>query len=208
MQYRGSGRLAQALGPMTRICVGPLPQSPEFHPRELGWVQLREGSPMRAQLTAFPIGIGILGLLYFAWVTWAPAAVILPDSVLGRLGALFCVIVVHELLHAVAHPGLGLSSDTCLGFWPKQATCYAHYVGAMPRNRLIVVLLLPLLLISLAPLLLSIALSMPIPYGAFVSPANGLLACVDVLGVGLLAVQVPPSAVVRNQGWVTWWHGA
>jgi hypothetical protein len=161
---------------------------------------------MRAQLIAFPIGIGMLALLYFAWVAWAPAAAILPSSVFGRLAVLLCVVVVHELLHAIAHPNNGLSDQTYLGIWPRQVTFYAHYVGAMSRNRLLVVLLLPLLIISIAPLLLSVALSIPIPYGAFFSPANGLLACVDVLGAGLLAVQVPPTAVVRNQGWVTWWH--
>jgi len=191
---------------MARLRIGPLPQSPEFHPVELGWTKLRELSPALSQAIAFPIGVGMLALLYGAWLNWAPGAAILPDSRLGCLTIIFIVVIVHESLHAIAHPGNGFSDETYIGFWPRQLTPYAHYVGEMSRNRAVVFLLLPFVVISVLPLFLSTVLSMPIPYGAFISPVNGLLSCVDLLGALLLVVQVPQSAIIRNQGWDTWWH--
>jgi hypothetical protein len=43
---------------------------------------------------------------------------------------------VHELLHLLAHPKAGLSSKSVMGFWPKQMIAYAHYEGALSRNRM------------------------------------------------------------------------
>jgi hypothetical protein len=40
---------------------------------------------------------------------------------------------------------------------------------------------------------------------AFISTLNALLACGDIFAVGLLLVQVPSNAIIRNQGWRTFW---
>jgi hypothetical protein len=35
---------------------------------------------------------------------------------------------------------------------------------------------------------------------------NALFSCGDLVGMGLVLAQVPHNAVVRNQGWNTYWR--
>jgi hypothetical protein len=93
----------------------------------------------------------------------------------------------HELLHIAAHPAAGRSSQSIVGFWPSRVLFYAHYDGELTRNRFVAILLSS-------------------GWIAFISTFNAFLACVDVLGAGMVLFQIPATAVVRNQGWRTYWR--
>jgi hypothetical protein len=88
---------------------------------------------------------------------------------------------------------------------------YAHYQGAMSRNRFLVALAMPYIVLGLIPIpiiavsqifgltsLTSIAL-------AYLSLIGSVLACGDAVGFGVVSLQIPSSAVVRNKGWKTYW---
>ena len=122
--------------------------------------------------------------------------------------ALVGLTVIHELLHAVVHPMKGLSPRTVLGFWPSTLMFYAHYDGEVSRNRLIAILLTPLIIISIVPLVVAAVVQVTSGWAAFLSCFNAVLACVDMLGVAMLLFQVPRTAVVRNQGWKSYWKEA
>jgi hypothetical protein len=47
-------------------------------------------------------------------------------------------------VHALVHPMAGRSPHSILGFWSSLGF-YAHYDGEMSRNRLVAILLMPLL---------------------------------------------------------------
>jgi hypothetical protein len=64
------------------------------------------------------------------------------------------LVVVHELIHALVHPMAGRSSHSIVGFG-LSVGFYAHYDGELSRNRLVAILLMPLLVISIVPLLVS-----------------------------------------------------
>ena len=98
----------------------------------------------------------------------------------------------------------GLSSHTTLGFWPALGF-YAAYDGEMSRNRLVACLLMPLLIISIAPLLVSAAAQVSWGWVAFVSAFNALCACVDILLAGLVLFQIPATAIVRFKSWRIFW---
>ena len=99
----------------------------------------------------------------------------------------------------------GLSPHSILGFWASLGF-YAHYDGEMSRNRLVACLLMPLLIISIVPLLVSAVTQVSSGWVAFVSAFNAFCASVDLLLAGSLLFQVPAAAIVRFKSWRIFWR--
>lgn len=110
-------------------------------------------------------------------------------------------------MHALVHPRAGLSPHSTLGFWPSLGF-YAGYDGEMSRNRLVACLLMPLLIISILPLLASAVTQVSSGWVAFVSALNALCACVDILLAGSVLLQIPSAAIVRFKSWKIYWREA
>jgi len=189
-----------------RLHIGVIPDSPDFAP-DKRWKSLREPTPWRMQLLALPIGVGSAATVALLWlvITPLPAAMftVTPFALLLSLPG---IVLVHELIHACVHPLTGRSPHSTLGFWPSRVLLYAHYDGELTRNRFVAILLMPLFVISIAPLLVAAAAQITSGWFAFISSFNALLACGDILGAGMALFQIPASATVRNQGWRTHWR--
>ena len=159
------------------------------------------------QLLALPIGVATAAIVGFLWFRTTPLAEItgtlsIPAFLLSFAG----IIVVHELIHAAIHPMSGRSPHSILGLWPSRMLFYAAYTGELTRNRFVAILLMPLVVISFLPLLIATAAQVTSGWAAYVSAFNALLACGDIFGAGMVLVQVPGTAIVRNQGWRTYWR--
>jgi hypothetical protein len=187
-----------------RFHLGSIPETQEFLP-DSSWRPLREPTPWAMQFLALPLGIVACITVGVLWVFLTPLMDISLDS-LGMLLIAFIVIIpIHELIHAAVHPRSGFSAHSILGFWPSRLLFYAHYVGELSRGRFIAILLMPLLVISVAPLFACAIAGHSSALLAFTSTLNALFACGDMFGIGLLLFQVPSDATVRNQGWKTFW---
>ena len=93
------------------------------------------------------------------------------------------LIPIHELLHAIAHPGAGLSAGTVMGFDRNLARPYCLYTRPYSRERVIIVALAPFVLLTLLPLV------------AFVIwESRPLLAYVATLNAGASAIDVASAA--------------
>lgn len=184
-----------------RFRVGSIPECPEFVVDD-SWMPLREPTPWMMQLIAVPIGIFVCAIFVLLWA----AIGVSPESNPGiTILSVIGMIVIHELLHAAVHPGWGLTQQTLIGFWPAKFLFFAHYTGAMSRNRFLLVLVTPLLVLSVAPLIWSTTSNHKPFWLAFVSCLNALSACGDILGIIIVWWQVPRNAIVRNQGYFTYW---
>ncbi len=191
-----------------RVHLGAIPNSPDFVPDE-SWKPIREPSPWLMQLIAFPIGVVAAVLIVVLWFAATPLRLPSPMPIISPFVflALFAgIVVVHELIHAAVHPMAGRSPHSILGFWPSRLLFYAHYDGELGRNRFVVILLMPLLVISIVPLVVAVVTQAPSGWVAFVSAFNAFAACGDILGAGLILVQIPSTAILRNQGWKTYWQ--
>jgi hypothetical protein len=62
------------------------------------------------------------------------------------------------------------------------------------------------LLPRMIPLVISAVAQVTSAWVAGVSILNAMLACGDILGTGIALFQIPGSAIVRNQGWKTYWR--
>lgn len=188
-----------------RFHLGAIPSSPDFVP-DPSWRSLHQlQAPWLENLLALPIGVIAAGTVAGLWILATPLRDITPAMSLPAFLLLFAgLVVVHEGIHALVHPMAGRSPHSIRGFWSSLGF-YAHYDGEMSRNRLITILLMPLLLISIVPLLVSAVTQVSSDWVAFVSAFNALCACVDLLLAGSVLFQIPATAIVRFKSWRIYW---
>lgn len=194
--------------------VGAVPE--DFEPDD-SWHSILEPGPLLMQLLALPVAI-FMGALF--WILWQQVISFTPMVIPAAYSSLFAaatlasiplLIMVHELLHAAAHPGYGLQSATVIGAWPKMMLFYAHYSGPLTRNRFLLVFAMPFLCISVLPLVIASFGWLPQTFGipaAWFSIWNALFACGDALGFFLILAQVPRNAIVQNKGWRSYWQSS
>jgi hypothetical protein len=189
-----------------RFHLGAIPSSPDFVP-DTSWRSLRQPpSPWLENLLALPIGVVAAAVVAVLWFLFTPLRDITPAMSLPTFLLAFAgLVVVHELLHALVHPMAGRSPHSILGFWASLGF-YAHYDGEMSRNRLVAILLMPLLIISIVPLLVSAVMQVSSGWVAFFSAFNFLSGCGDMLLAGLVLFQIPATAIVRFKSWRIFWR--
>ncbi|MEM8857159.1 MAG: DUF3267 domain-containing protein, partial [Chloroflexota bacterium] len=162
------------------------------------------------QLIATPIGLGAAGLIGYLWYVLTPLDEFFPNAtiltVVWLLLSLVLIILVHELLHAAAHPKSDPHGISVIGFWPAKVVFYAAYLGPVPRNRFLFTLLLPLFVLSILPLLIAAIFQIESSLLAYISFVNTALAAGDLFGTMLVVYQVSRSAVICNQQHRTYWR--
>jgi hypothetical protein len=92
-----------------------------------------------------------------------------------------------------------------IGVWPARLLFYAYYDGVMSRNRFLLTFALPFLVLSLLPIPLIALTRWPSLELLFLSLINGAAASGDIIGIFLVAFQIPRGALIRNKGWRTFW---
>lgn len=188
-----------------RFHLGAIPSSPDFVP-DPPWRSLHQPSPWIQNLLALPIGVIAAVVVVVLWFLVTPLRDITPAMSLPAFLLSFAgLVVVHEVLHALVHPMAGRSLHSILVFWPSVGF-YAHYDGELSRNRLVAILLVPLLIISIVPLLVSAVTQISFGWVAFISAFNALCACADMLEAGFVLSQIPSAAIVRYKSWRLFWR--
>ena len=212
MTMAATKRSCEASG--MRFHLGPPPPTLDFKPQEDGWMPLREPSPLMLNLLATPVGLVLAIVIGAAW-GMRPIASLPGLQQLGVWGPLLellllcmglpLLILVHEWIHTWPYPRCGFTEQTIIAAWPSKLLFYALYLGPLGRNRWLFVYLLPLLVISILPLIICRLAGINPFVATAVSTFNALVSGGDIIGFGLIAMQVPAGATVQNQGWNTWW---
>jgi hypothetical protein len=201
-----------------RFHFGAVPDDPIFHPEAEGWSPIREPGPWMIQFIAMPVVFVLaffsFGLLYLVFPRELLSSQTLPASMLcapAWIWMMIFLIPVHEFLHAVCQPGWGFSSNSVIGFWPSKVLFYAHYEGAMPRNRFLLVLAMPYIVLGLVPIpviavsqILGLT-SFTVVALAYLSLIGSVLACGDAVAFWVIISQIPSAATARNKGWKIYW---
>jgi hypothetical protein len=197
-----------------RLRWGPVPDDTDFTPEHGGWTKLKEPTFGWMLVVALPVSIVLVAGMSLAWgmvarvrgIAGGSTVVVTPVTALLSLLAVGALILTHELAHAAALPSGGLTAATTFGFWPKAATPYVCYAGELSRNRQIVVGMTPFLVLSVVPIMVGLCFSIAPFWLVVLSAVNAFGASGDLIGAGLIALQVPASGVVRNRGLDTWWR--
>jgi hypothetical protein len=188
-----------------RFHVGAVPESEDFVPDE-SWKPLSGPGPVLMQCYALPLGMIASAVLVLLWIHWTPVTKtpVFSPILLGAI--ILATFPVHELIHIAILPGAGKSPKTTLAVWPSRMLFYVYYDGELSRNRSIAFLGMPLLVMSIVPLLVSALIGHASVTIAFASAFNALAAGGDIFGICLLLFQVPRTAIIRNYGWKTFWR--
>jgi hypothetical protein len=192
-----------------RFHYGALPESEDFHPEADGWRNIREPGLVASQFMAILVGISIFFIWGACLVLFQKEAFSIQSSSIdiniGSLVLLLFIIPAHEFLHAIVHPGWGLSSKTIIGLWLSKGTFYVQYEGEMSRNRFLCVFITPFIILGVLPTVLIVTIPGLMHNLLWLSLFGSILACGDLLGAGLIFFQIPHSAKVRDKSWKTYW---
>lgn len=157
----------------------------------------------RLHVKAIMLGFLIIGpSLYLMWRSMWTNDVIIgifeqPPEIF--IPSLLGFIVLHEFVHLLTHPRAGLSSDSVVGILPKHGMAYASYQGEQSRQRLIVTLLTPLIVLTFVPFLLApftppaIVTFLPI-----LSIFNGVGSAGDILVTFMVIRTIPRDAICHS----------
>jgi len=198
-----------------RFRLGAMPADPNFKPEEANWNRLRHDplhSFLQLWIYGFLIGMVTAPLMNFLWLL-VGIDFIFPIRLSWFIGLLIPpIILIHEIIHAVFYPDFGISDKTIIGFWPSKMIAYAYHTAPISRNRLIWVGIAPLLFLSLFPIVLFVVLGGPRFWDKttatvlfHVSFLNVLFSGGDILGIITVLREIPASAMVRFNGWDTFW---
>ena len=184
-----------------RLHIGEIPDAPDFVP-DASWTMMPEPTPWVMQVLALPLGLVLAVALGVLWMALTPLGRGPAPSVGEIVAALLAVVPAHEALHLVMHPRTG---DSIIGFWPSRLLFYTHYHNQLPCRRYLVVLLMPIVVLSLAPLAVCALTATASAWLAVMSVVNALFASGDLFAAGVLLAQVPLHATLRNKGWQVYW---
>jgi len=190
---------------MMKLIFGKPPENSNFDPQLEGWAPIKEPSPWIAQLIGIAVGALITVLLGVFWHLATPMRNFKIELGLLTLLSLVGIVVFHELIHAIFQPGYGITSNTYLGFWPSKLLFYAHYNSVLSKQRFMIVLIAPFILLSIIPLVFCVFFQYSSTLMCAISLFNAFLACVDVFGFILIYFTVPSGSVVQNKGWKTYY---
>lgn len=119
--------------------------------------------------------------------------------------ACVALIFVHEVSHLLGFPHAGLDANAVMGIWPQIGSPYVQYLLPMKRSRFLIVLVLPILTLSIFPMVLVYAGVGPIAYLSWVSVLNCLGAGSDIYILGKLLSTVPANASVLESSGNLYW---
>lgn len=187
-----------------KFILGPVPPSTTLDATAAGWVPLR--SPRSAQTVIFACFAMIPWFLLAGQALRNAADVLPPAQLMGVAAFTLLLVPLHEFAHALGYGQRFSSPHLWTGIWPQRGIWYVLYDAPLPRNRVVFMLLAPVLYLSLLPLVALPLVSPGTRYGLlYLVCIQSALCMGDVLSALRLLRQVTPGASVHNNGWNTYW---
>lgn len=183
---------------------GPPSEDPDFHPEADGWNLFREPDPRVSPLVELPVSLG-LGAGSFWLIREFHGFAGMPGNLLAAIPLLILAVIVHELVHALGHPGWGWGRQTRFGVWVSRLAFYSRYEGALPRNRRLLITVLPALGLSCTPVAILILCRWSWWPLSLLAVGNALFSARDLLNAAIILRQAPAGAILRDHGWKTYW---
>jgi hypothetical protein len=192
-----------------RIHFGTLPGEEKTPSVEEGWNRIHSPSSRIGYLLAGLVGL-VVPIVLCAWLS--AVSLFAAGSNVGEVDietplpwsvvilALLLFIPMHELIHAIWHPRMGLSPQTVMVIWPTKLRFGVYYEGCMRRRWWLLMRIAPLMCLSVIPaLLLMLFKYVPSSYPLEIflqvlMLVNGIGSGGDVIAIIWVLFQVPTKA--------------
>lgn len=153
------------------------------------------------------VGSFLAGCIALAWTVLDASSLPLGSPTGADMLLVFAVLLfAHEGLHLLGFPNAGLNSHTVIGIWPQIGAPYVQYLSPMSRRQFIVALLLPVVILSLLPLIMVAVGTGAVAHLSWISVLNCIGAGSDILIVGKLLSIVPANASVMESDGKLYWN--
>lgn len=117
---------------------------------------------------------------------------------------LFLVLVpIHEMLHVVTFPDKISSPDIVIGSY--RGAIYAAYLREMKKERFLLGLILPIIILTVVPILMLLILNVNYPLLSKIALMNMVLSSMDIISFAGVLRKIPANAKVRNKGERSYW---
>lgn len=189
-----------------RLVLGPIPPSRVLNLVDEGWTALREPTSR----------VFVIEVLFLSLPFLVPALAMLPGlkdflrtqtlALFGLVSFFFLMIPVHETIHALVYPGGLCSKHLVMGAWIRRGLCYVVYDFPVSRNRILIMLAAPLVVMS--SVLAAVAIFVPSEWrllAILVFLVHTAVCTGDFATLARLIKQVPENSLVQNNGWKTYW---
>jgi len=186
------------------VMLGPVTSS-SGGARDAAWKPLREPDAELKYALSFPLAFSVSTAVLVLWLLSATTLSEIAIDPLTLVVAFAVLAPLHELAHAAAFPRSTGARPATIAFRPSQFLLTARYSGELSRNRYLCVLAMPFVAISVVPIVAFAMLGYGWSQVALISLLNALISSGDVLTIILVLAQVPPDAVIRNQGDTAVW---
>ncbi len=188
-----------------RLYLGTVPVDQKPSPLGEGWQLCPALDAKRVQnygLLAAGAGVLLVDILLRGVITLS--------SLWSALLIVVLTVPVHELIHALATPGWGLTDRTAIGLQRDKGLLlpYTYYDGILPLWRFMFTGMAPLLLLTILPLVL--ILSVPFDNSlrtslAFLALFNMAISGGDLVISIWSLFRLPMRSLVRQHGWSLVW---
>lgn len=112
----------------------------------------------------------------------------------------FLIVPVHKIIHTLFYPGGLRSKDTVIGLWIEMGVFYAYNPCILKRNRLLLFLITPFIVLSVIPTVGMLLLNFKNCFLMFIILIHAFCSSGDIFNCILVFSQVPKNGSLVNSG--------
>lgn len=192
---------------IVRFRLGPPPNSLSDAELDSGQWQRVPFPPLWAiRLLAIPVGALTAFLLLLAWARFTPHFEVSFAPFPKILVALILIGVVGIAIQVSASPGLGLTENSIVGFWPSRMLPYTSYLLKQKASHFVAALSLPFVALAFLPLLVFSALHVSSGWVIFVSCFSAASFGLNVFLAVWLVIRLPNGSFIAGRGFQPYWR--
>lgn len=162
------------------------------------WKELKNiSSNFILKIIIFCFGI-LISIFFYQFIKEMSPIKKLYSTYMDNIYLVFILIPLHEVSHALIYPNFGFSDKTIFGFWPEKFVFYSYYDLPLKRDRIIIAMLAPLIILTVIPVLLISTLEINNGYLAVIAVLNSIGGAGDIFYSILIISQVPKNSIVKT----------
>ncbi|MBI4855729.1 MAG: DUF3267 domain-containing protein [Acetobacterium woodii] len=187
-----------------RFLLEKIPKNDNFDPEIEGYHAIGKPSFLKLCLMAMPvivISIFIIGLMLK--IRFGADYHLSMTNSWRDVFLFVALIPIHEMLHVIVYPDRISFAEIFIGSY--QGSIYRSFLGDIKKERLLLQLIFPIIILTVVPILMLLILNVNYPLLSKIALMNMVLSSMDVISFAGVLRKIPANAKVRNKGERSYW---